>query len=146
MSQHVSILLLGSNLGNPKENLKTALLEIEASGCTILQKTNFLTSIPVEFVSSNNFCNIATRISMSFSPIQLLKTVKNIERKMGRDLDSTAGNGYTDRIIDIDIVTFDALHYHSSTLSIPHPKHRNEREFSKQLLIELETLHKKQII
>ena len=143
MSQHIAILLLGSNLGNTNENIEQALKQLNEVGCAILYKTDISTTIPVEFVSSNNFCNIAISIRMHFSPIRLLEIIKNIEQKMGRKLDSKAIGRYEDRLIDIDIVYFDKIYFSSKKLEIPHLKHINEREFSKKLLIELESLNKK---
>jgi len=53
---------------------------------------------------------------------------------MGRVNDSAISGGYTDRIIDIDIIKYDELKFTSERLEIPHKKHLFEREFSKILL------------
>lgn len=134
MSQHKVVLLLGSNLGDQKKNLETALEKIKKGGNEILQISEFLTSEPVEFASSNIFCNIATIIFTHLSPIQLLNFVKSIEIEMGRVNDSKAKGGYADRVIDIDIVKYNELKFLSERLEIPHKKHLFEREFSRILL------------
>lgn len=133
MSQHKVVLLLGSNIGDKKNNLDTALERLKEVG-DILQNSEYLTSEAVEFVSSNNFCNIATIIFTHFSPIQLLNYIKKIEIEMGRLNDSKISGGYTDRIIDIDIIKYNELKFTSERLEIPHKKHLFEREFSKILL------------
>jgi len=133
MSQHKAVLLLGSNIGDKKNNIDAALDQLKKIG-DILKNSEYLTSEPVEFVSSNNFCNIATIIFTHFSPIQLLNYIKKIEAEMGRINDSKISGGYADRIIDIDIVTFNDLKFTSERLEIPHKKHLFEREFSKILL------------
>ncbi|KFE99525.1 2-amino-4-hydroxy-6-hydroxymethyldihydropteridine pyrophosphokinase [Chryseobacterium formosense] len=133
MSQHKVVLLLGSNIGDQKKNIDTALDRI-SKDCLILKKSKYLTSDPVEFASSNIFCNIASIISTHLSPIQLLDYVKKIEIDMGRTTDSTISKVYTDRIIDIDIVKYDELEFTSERLKIPHKKHLFEREFSRILL------------
>jgi 2-amino-4-hydroxy-6-hydroxymethyldihydropteridine diphosphokinase len=133
MSQHKVVLLLGSNIGDKKNNIDTALDRLKDVG-EILKNSEYLTSEPVEFVSSNNFCNIATIIFTHFSPIQLLNYIKKIEAEMGRINDSKISGGYADRIIDIDIVKFNDLKFTSERLEIPHKKHISEREFSKILL------------
>lgn len=143
MSQHNYILLLGSNIGMKKNNLNLALDKLQEAGCKILFSTNILESKPVEFDSSNNFCNIATSITMQISPVKLLKLIKNIEHNMGRKQDSMVLGGYNDRIIDIDIVSCDRITYFTKKLQIPHFKHINERGFSKKLLMEIEDLNKK---
>ncbi|VEE08129.1 2-amino-4-hydroxy-6-hydroxymethyldihydropteridinepyrophosphokinase [Chryseobacterium gleum] len=91
-------------------------------------------SEPVEFASSNIFCNIATVIFTDLSPIQLLDCIKNIEVEMGRINDSKVSGGYTDRIIDIDIIKYNELNFKSERLEIPHKKHLFERDFSRVLL------------
>ncbi|SUX48014.1 2-amino-4-hydroxy-6-hydroxymethyldihydropteridine diphosphokinase [Chryseobacterium indoltheticum] len=136
MSQHNVVLLLGSNIGDQKNNIDTALNKLSET-CTILKKSEYLTSEPVEFASSNIFCNIATIISTHLSPIQLLDYVKKIEIDMGRLTDSTVSKVYTDRIIDIDIVKYGELKFVSERLEIPHNRHLFEREFSRILLKDL---------
>ncbi|CAD7810387.1 Bifunctional folate synthesis protein [Chryseobacterium aquaeductus] len=133
MSQHKVVLLLGSNIGDKKNNIEIALEKVSSIG-SILKYSEYLTSEAVNFVSSNNFCNIATIIFTHFSPIQLLNYIKKIEIEMGRINDSTVSGVYTDRIIDIDIVKYDDLKFTSERLEIPHKKHLFEREFSKILL------------
>lgn len=134
MSQHKVVLLLGSNLGDQKKNLQLALQKISEGGNFISQVSEFLTTEPVEFVSSNIFCNIASVIFTRLSPIQLLDFIKSIEIEMGRIKDSTASGGYSDRIIDIDIIKYNDLKFRSERLEIPHYKHLFERDFSKILL------------
>lgn len=137
MSSYNTILLLGSNIGNKKNNLETAIALIGKHIGKIQKKSDFLTSEPVEFVSSNNFCNIALSIITAFSPFIVLKLVKKIEMDMGRSKDSLTLGGYHDRIIDIDIVEFENLRFISKKLQIPHYKHKYEREFSRKLLQDL---------
>ena len=134
MSQHKVVLLLGSNLGNQKKNLETAIKKLQNGGNEILKLSEFLISDPVEFASSNIFCNIALIMLTHLSPIQLLDFVKSIEQEMGRTNDSKASGGYSDRVIDIDIVTYNELKFVSERLEIPHRKHLFEREFSRTLL------------
>ena len=137
MSSHNIILLLGSNIGNKKKNLETAIDLINKHIGKVQKKSNFLTSEAVEFVSSNNFCNIAVSVITPFSPFKSLDLMKKIEQKMGRSEDSSIFGEYRDRIIDIDIVEFDSIRFISKKLQIPHLKHKCEREFSRKLLQEL---------
>ncbi|HAO26998.1 MAG TPA: 2-amino-4-hydroxy-6-hydroxymethyldihydropteridine diphosphokinase [Chryseobacterium indologenes] len=134
MSQQKVVLLLGSNLGDQKKNIELALRKMDEAGNNISQISEFLISDPVEFASSNIFCNIATIIFTHYTPIQLLDCLKGIEVEMGRINDSKASGGYADRIIDIDIITYNELNFKSERLEIPHKKHLFEREFSRILL------------
>ena len=134
MSQHKVVLLLGSNLGEQKKNIELALQKISDAGNEISQISEFLMSDPVEFASSNIFCNIAVIILTHLSPIQLLDCIKDIEVEMGRINDSKVTGGYTDRVIDIDIIKYNELIFKSERLEIPHKKHLFERDFSRILL------------
>lgn len=138
MSSHYVVLLLGSNIKNTKENLENAIAKIENRIGKINKMSKILETKPIEFVSNNIFRNIALGLYTTFSPFSLLKEIKNIEREMGRTQDSSTLGKYTDRIIDIDIVTYGNVYIQSASLEIPHQKHLFEREFSKILLEELE--------
>ena len=142
MSQYKVTLLLGSNLGDQKKNLENAIVEIENKIGNVISQSNFLYSNPVEFASFNIFCNIAMSIITQLSPIELLKTIKKIEQNMGRAYDSEDYGEYKDRIIDIDIVRFENLIFESKKLIVPHKKHIKERDFSKELLINLKISEK----
>ncbi len=137
MSQHEVTLLLGSNLGNTKENIEMALSIIEKDIGRILRSSEILFTSPVEFVSNNIFRNIAVSLYTNVSPFYLLREIKNIEKEMGRAQDSFAVGGYIDRIIDIDIVLYGDVIIQSKILEIPHKKHLLERDFSKVLLEEI---------
>ncbi len=139
MSQHVAVLLLGSNKNNPKIQIENAISKIVNSGCTIVNMSKIMETSPIEFDSSNNFCNIALRINTSLSPFKLLKSMKAIEIEMGRIQDSRFFGEYKDREIDIDIVFYDNIFFECESLSIPHIKHVYERDFSKQLIAEIVT-------
>ena len=102
-------------------------------------------TVPVEFVSNNIFRNIALGLFTQHSPFFLLKAVKRIEEEMGRLSDSFAIGEVVDRLIDIDIVTYDNINFESNKLILPHKKHLFERDFSKVLLQSLNEKIKTQI-
>ncbi|HIC8755177.1 2-amino-4-hydroxy-6-hydroxymethyldihydropteridine diphosphokinase [Elizabethkingia anophelis] len=139
MSSNNVILLLGSNINFPEKNIDTAIELISSRLGSIIAMSSKLMTDPVEFDSKNIFCNIAVLIKTQFSPVQLLKNIKEIEREMGREEDSFTKGGYEDRIIDIDIVEFGSIRFHSQKLMIPHLKHLNDRDFSQELLTQLNT-------
>lgn len=134
MSQHEVTLLLGSNLGDTKKNIESALHRIDSEIGEILSRTEMLITDPVEFVSNNIFCNIAVVLKTQFSPIKLLNNIKLIEREMGRLDDTLISGEYQDRTIDIDVVRFGGLHFCCRELTIPHHKHLYQRDFSRKLL------------
>ena len=145
MSSHYVVLLLGSNLGDTEQNLKNAIAKIEKSVGNINFFSQMIETVPVEFVSNNIFRNIALGLFTQHSPFFLLKTIKRIEKEMGRLSDSFAIGEFVDRLIDIDIVTYDNINFESNKLILPHKKHLFERDFSKLLLQSLNEKIKTQI-
>ena len=126
------VLLLGSNLGNPENNILLALSELENRVGKIIKKTKISKTLPVEFDSKNIFCNTAIDVQTIYSPIKLLD-------EMGRIHDSKFFGEYRDRIIDIDIVSYEGLIFSCDRLEIPHHKHMYDRDFSIELLDELDS-------
>ncbi|NAW51956.1 2-amino-4-hydroxy-6-hydroxymethyldihydropteridine diphosphokinase [Elizabethkingia argentiflava] len=142
MSSNNVILLLGSNINFPEKNIDFAIELINNNLGAIIAKSSKIMTDPIEFVSKNIFCNIAVLISTQFSPIKVLNIVKKIEYGMGRTEDSFVKGCYQDRVIDIDIVCFGNIKFCSHKLTIPHDKHLTQREFSRELLDELNLIIK----
>ncbi|WP_228373917.1 2-amino-4-hydroxy-6-hydroxymethyldihydropteridine diphosphokinase [Epilithonimonas tenax] len=137
MSYNIVVLLLGSNINDPENNIQIALEKIENKVGLILINSEFIISAPVDFVSYNNFCNIAVKIKTQLSPVRLLQQLKNIEKDMGRLKDSAHFGVYQDRIIDIDIILFNNIKFISERLVIPHHKNLFERDFAREIINEV---------
>ena len=131
------VLLLGSNLGNAENNILLALSELENRVGKIIKQTKISKTLPVEYDSDNVFYHIAVSMQTAYSPIKLLDEIKKIETEMGRIHDSKFFGEYRDRIIDIDIVSYEGLIFSCDRLEIPHHKHLYDRDFSRKLLDEL---------
>lgn len=132
MSHNRIVLLLGSNLGDQKINLVTALSHIEREIGEVEKKSEVIKSVAEDFESENIFYNQTLTLSTVFSPMSILDKVKEIELAMGRVYD--AGNQrFQDRVIDIDILTFNELKFKSKRLVLPHPQIK-ARVFIKRLL------------
>ncbi len=137
MSLQDVVLLLGSNLGDSKTNIEEAISLINEKAGSVTDRSVMIYSEPVEFASNNIFCNIAIRIRTELSPACLLMALKDIEQRMGRAVDSAFTGGYSDRIIDLDIVNFDDTTFWSKKLQLPHIKHLMQRDFSRRVLDDL---------
>ena len=109
------ILSLGSNIGDKKSNLETAINQINQFS-TIKKISSIYESDPILFEDQDNFFNLVLEIDYKKSVIQLLETTKDIERRMGRKKTVK----YGPRIIDIDIVFFNNQIVNSKDLVIPH--------------------------
>jgi len=137
MSYNSVVLLLGSNINDPENNIKIALKKIEKNIGAILKNSELIISEPVEFDSKNNFCNIAIKLKTQFSPIMLLRQLKKIEIELGRVKDSSYFETYQDRIIDIDILLYNNIRFISKRLIIPHHKNLYERDFAREIINEV---------
>ena len=109
------ILSLGSNIGDKKSNLETAINQINKFS-TIKKISSIYESDPILFKDQENFFNLVLEIEYKKSAIELLETTKDVERRMGRKKTVK----YGPRIIDIDIVFFNNQIVNSKDLIIPH--------------------------
>lgn len=110
-------LLLGTNLGDLKENLEGACKAIESHGIKILKKSKIYKTKPWGVSEQPDFLNQALEVETELSAVELLKIFKNIEARMGRD----EGQGrWGPRLIDIDIIFMGSLVVDRADLKIPH--------------------------
>ncbi len=119
-----SYLSLGSNMNNPYLNLNQA-LEYLSRDVKIVEKSSFYESEPLYYTKQKLFLNMVVKISTNHTFISLLSFLKNIELKMGRKFNAFR---YHERIIDLDILTFNNVIYSDDLITIPHPK-IHERKF-----------------
>ncbi len=125
-SLNITYLLLGSNLGDRLEYLKLSIHEIAIKAGNILSESKIYETEPVGFESNNNFLNQVIKVETALSPQELLKTILEIEKNLGR---VRSGNGYSSRTIDIDILYYNEETISEPGLEIPHPRIR-ERKFT----------------
>lgn len=127
------ILGLGSNIGDRKMNLKTAIDEI----CKKIGEVVVLSSIyetePWGFDTDNQFLNMVLIAETTLSPLGVLGRILMIEAEMGR---IRTEKQYSSRIIDIDILFFDDLMLNELSLKIPHPL-LHERRFVLEPICEI---------
>ncbi len=128
---------LGSNLGDRKKQLTTALTEIERVA-KIVKKSSFYESNPLGYQDQEKFLNMAIEIVTDLNPIELIVLLQEIEHKMGRIREIENGP----RTIDLDILLYDDEIINHPNLKIPHPR-MNKREFVIKPLCEIapEILH-----
>lgn len=81
--------------------------------------------------AGGDFLNTVILVHTTKSPEQALQLLKSIELAMGRQPRKSAD--YEDRVIDLDIIFYDALVQHDDTLTIPH-KQAHLRNFVMQPL------------
>ena len=122
----ISFLGLGSNMDNRLSHLNSAIDTISKDKKNkVMMISNFYESEPMYDSSLNKFYNGVIKIETSYSPQNLLISIKKIEQKMGR---VKSVNRYDNRPIDIDILCCGSTIIRSRELVIPHP-HIKERKF-----------------
>lgn len=135
MSTHIVYIGLGSNLGDGPRNLDAALGLLQAQAGEVLYTSKYIESEPWGFESEFGFTNAVTVISTALDPIALLDVTQQIERQMGRTHKHLPGQDYTDRIIDLDLLTYDDLQIQTPRLTLPHPL-IDKRDFVRLPLLE----------
>ncbi len=108
---------LGSNLGAREAAIAEAYARLEAAGARITRRSPLYETEPWGITDQPRFLNAACIIETTLAPHALLTLLKAIESAMGRR--STVRNG--PRLIDIDILLYDAVEISTEVLRIPHP-------------------------
>lgn len=120
-SRDLVYLSLGSNMGDRGANLLEA---VDALGrldrTAVLQQSAWYETAPYGYEDQPDFLNAAIEIETAFEPLELLKMVKAIESRLGRE----DGPRWGPRIIDIDIVLWGARQVSLENLTIPHAEFR----------------------
>jgi 2-amino-4-hydroxy-6-hydroxymethyldihydropteridine diphosphokinase len=118
-------LALGSNMGNRLSNIRKAIGFLKTVG-TVLNISSIYETEPVNMAQgTENVYNLAISFDSVLSPSYLLKTIKNFEKRMGRDILNSHNKP---RTIDIDILLAEGQIINTESLTIPH-KEMHRRGF-----------------
>jgi len=112
-------LALGSNVGNRRANLRTALRWL-APACRVVAVSSLYRSEALVLEGAPpgpDYLNAACAVETGLSPDELLDHVKSIERAIGR----RPAARWAPRPIDIDILLFGDRTIDSPRLVVPHP-------------------------
>jgi len=110
---------LGTNLGEKERNLNDAIISLSQEVGFVIRSSTFYASKPWGFESDNDFLNAVVLVDTALTPFDVLSKTQEIEKSLGRTAKTI--NGYSDRLIDIDILLYDNLIIDQPTLKIPHP-------------------------
>lgn len=116
MEQSVFI-ALGSNLGDRRANLIDAISQLRHKVAIEMLSSVYETE-PAYVTDQPRFLNMALRGSTALAPGELLRFLKGIERRMGREQTQRFGP----RPIDLDILLYGNLLVDEPELTIPHPR------------------------
>jgi 2-amino-4-hydroxy-6-hydroxymethyldihydropteridine diphosphokinase len=127
----IAYLGLGSNLGNRRAHLESALREIAALA-PLRKVSSFYRTEPVGFRDQRDFWNAVVEIEWRGTAGELLRAVRRVERRVGRT--PTFRNG--PREIDVDILDLDGRVRGGRDPVLPHPR-LAERRFALAPLAEV---------
>lgn len=123
-SGQICYLSLGSNIEDRKGYLKQAVDALKShERIHLLKISSIYESQPIENQDQAFFLNMVLAITTELAPEELLTTVKNIEKEIGRQPRENKGP----REIDIDIIFYSNLELTTDELIIPHKEHLNRK-------------------
>ena len=134
-------MITGGNVGNAEATLAEAAQLIAAEVGAIECASRIYRTKAWGF-EAEDFRNQVLVVESGLEPMEMLATVNDIERRLGRDREreqdekSATGARYASRSIDIDILFYDDLVVESERLTLPHPRIA-EREFVLEPLSEV---------
>jgi 2-amino-4-hydroxy-6-hydroxymethyldihydropteridine diphosphokinase len=123
---------LGANLGNPQITIEQAFLALtKIENTCLVAKSSTIVTKPWQ-AKGPDFVNAVAKIDTALQPEALLQALLNIELQFGRERPFKNAP----RTLDLDLLLYDDVVHHSSTLELPHPR-MHERAFVLEPLIEL---------
>jgi len=124
---------LGSNLGDRLANLRRAVDLLGAhDGISVTRSSRVYETAPVG-PPQPDYLNAVVAIGTTLSPRELLEACLSVETEMGR----VRAQRWGPRVIDVDLLTYDAREVHEEGLDVPHPR-MHERAFVLAPLLELD--------
>jgi 2-amino-4-hydroxy-6-hydroxymethyldihydropteridine diphosphokinase len=115
---------LGANIGERAAQLSDAIDEMGKMGVTVTKQSSVYETAPVGYTDQPSFYNMVVEVETHQSVTDLLNTLQQIERQLGRE--RLFKNG--PRTIDLDILYYNGEDIQSEHLTVPHPR-MQERAF-----------------
>jgi 2-amino-4-hydroxy-6-hydroxymethyldihydropteridine diphosphokinase len=126
---------LGANLGDRAATLTRAIeLLGERPEIDVVGVSSFRETDPVGWLDQPRFLNAAVAIDTTLAPAELLDTLLQVERELGRVRE---GPRYGPRTVDLDLLLMDGLTIDEPGLELPHPR-LHERVFALEPLADLD--------
>ena len=119
---HQAAIALGSNLsselGGPREHLTAAVQWIAELG-RVVAVSSYLATAAEIYTDQPDFLNAALLLETELAPLELMRALLGIEGVMGRVRAGIPPKG--PRILDLDLIFYDAVVMESEELTLPHP-------------------------
>jgi 2-amino-4-hydroxy-6-hydroxymethyldihydropteridine diphosphokinase len=125
-------LSLGSNVGDRQENLRAAIAALPGAGVDVKRVSSIYETEPVDLLEQPWFLNCVVQGETAVPATELLRALREIERRMGSKKLIARGP----RLIDIDILLYGQQTVDAPELQVPHPR-MHLRRFVLVPLVEL---------
>lgn len=114
---------LGSNVGDREGNLARAIELLSQRGVRESRRASIYETEPVGMRDQTWFLNSVVQAETELMPTQLMNTLLEIEREMGRQRRERNGP----RVIDLDILLYGTSTLKTKEVEIPHPRMAERR-------------------
>lgn len=114
---------LGSNKGDRSQYIARATEALGAHGVSVRRRSSLYETEPVETASKSWFLNCVIEAETNLLPPQLMHTLLDVERELGRRRRVRRGP----RFIDMDILFYEDRVVSSEQLEIPHARMAERR-------------------
>ncbi len=111
---------LGSNLDNPKVQVKQALVALSNLPDTrLIKQSSLYQTAPIDCIeTAPDFINAVAEVETSLAPEALLDAILNIENNAGRERPYINAP----RVLDCDLLLYDDISLRTDKLTLPHPR------------------------
>lgn len=126
MSAVRAYVALGSNLGDPRRQVETALEELrDLPRSTLAAHSRLYRSAPMGPSGQPDYVNAVAGLDTELAPEALLRALQAIEAGHGRE---RGAERWGPRTLDLDVLLYGELQQRTEVLTIPHPG-LHERNF-----------------
>jgi 2-amino-4-hydroxy-6-hydroxymethyldihydropteridine diphosphokinase len=118
-----AIIALGSNLKEPKAQVRLAMRQLNRVPSTLVVKQSslYLTK-PVGVEGQPDFINAVALVDTFLAPHDLMRGLLDIEASHGRHRIDDSPLSSEPRTLDLDLITYDDLVLQTASLTLPHPR------------------------
>ncbi|WP_369581850.1 2-amino-4-hydroxy-6-hydroxymethyldihydropteridine diphosphokinase [Kingella oralis] len=122
---NTAVIAFGSNLENPTAQVQNALAAVVAlPQIGSLKSSSLYRTAPVGYAEQPDFINAVALVETSYSAMELLQQLQQIEQQFGRQRSFRNAP----RTLDLDIIDYARTASNTPELQLPHPR-AHERSF-----------------
>jgi 2-amino-4-hydroxy-6-hydroxymethyldihydropteridine diphosphokinase len=119
VSDVVGYVALGTNVGDREANLRAGIAGMADLGIAPARRSSVWETEPVGTLEPQWFLNMVVRIRSSRTPLEVLETLLEVERRVGR---TRNGVRNAPRVLDLDLLMLGDARVESARLTLPHPR------------------------